>query len=271
MLGFLRGRGGAVSPIMALAIFPLVGAMGMGAEASSWWLTQRSAQNAADAAAMAAAVDAGNNYNTSGALTAVAPANCTSATDTTTSWYCQAKATAAKYSFVDGVGNVTVTPVKTTCPTGVTTYSTCFEVTIQKAVPLYLLSVVGFTGDTTIGAAPAQYVSARAFAGVPGPPLDFCLLTTRGNLSASGSPSANLQGCDTFSNGTTSCSGHGLQAGASYATGSSSGCATAAPEINRGADSLRLRPLRAHICKTLGTTSRDLPQQHQHQQQDSRQ
>jgi Flp pilus assembly protein TadG len=210
LVRYLRGRHGAVTPIMALALIPIIGAMGMGAEASNWWLTQRSAQNAADAAAMAAAVDAGGNYSgTSGASKFPSDTTCATATTTTTSWYCQAKAAAAKYNFVDGASNVTVRPLQVSCTRGGST-ATCVQVTIQKAVPLYLLNVIGYSGSTTIGGAKYQKVVAVAQASLPGPPVDFCMITlssSSGAFHLNGAPKGALGGCNVFSNGTNTCDG----------------------------------------------------------------
>ena len=50
---------GAVSVMMGFLIIPLVGALALGFEASNWYLTTRGMQNAADAAALAAATNAG--------------------------------------------------------------------------------------------------------------------------------------------------------------------------------------------------------------------
>ena len=231
---FLRGRRGVVSPILALALIPIVAGMGVGVEASNWWLTQRSAQNAADSAVIAAAVDAGANYAVnSNSFTSTVPTvtACTSATTSATSWYCQAKAAAAKLNFVDGSSNVTVTPTYTSCPAGVTkvTGGQCYKVTVQKYVPLYLLNLIGYSGTTTIGGSKYQSVVATAYAGPSGPPVDFCMLTTNGDFQTNGSASANLLGCSTFANGNSNCNGHGDGIAYDYASGTAS-CPS--PDVN---------------------------------------
>src|SRR2546421_13103453 len=57
---FARDRRGNISAMVALLIVPLVGVMGIATETGSWLLTQRSMQNAADSAVLAA----GQNGNT---------------------------------------------------------------------------------------------------------------------------------------------------------------------------------------------------------------
>ncbi len=84
---------GTVSVMMGFLIIPLVGALGIGFEVSSWYMSGRGMQNAADAAALAAATNGGANYDV------------------------EAKAVAARYGFVDGANSITVTASNTaTCP-----------------------------------------------------------------------------------------------------------------------------------------------------------
>src|SRR4030081_2250362 len=90
-------EGGAVSVMMGFLLIPLVGALGIGFEVSNWYMTARGMQNAADAAAIAAATNAGSNYNV------------------------EAKAVAAQYGFVDGTNTVSIEVLNNvTCPDGST-------------------------------------------------------------------------------------------------------------------------------------------------------
>src|SRR3979490_22069 len=75
---------GAVSIMMGFLIIPLVGFLALGFEVSNWYLTTRGMQNAADSATIAAAINAGANYDV------------------------EARAVAAQYGFVNGANNVTV-------------------------------------------------------------------------------------------------------------------------------------------------------------------
>jgi Flp pilus assembly protein TadG len=96
-------RLGSVATIFAIALPVIIGAIGLGTEAAYWMQTQRAMQDAADAAAIAAATNAG------------------------TSHAIEAKAVTAFYGFTDGVNHISVTATNTAaCPTG---GSTCFGAT----------------------------------------------------------------------------------------------------------------------------------------------
>src|SRR6266852_329659 len=104
---FLRlcaDRRGNIAVMMALLLPALVGAMGLGFEVSNWYMTKRAMQNAADAAAIAAAMNGTSNYDV------------------------EAKAVTAQYGYVNGSNNVTVTASNAAaCPSG---GNTCYSVTI---------------------------------------------------------------------------------------------------------------------------------------------
>src|SRR5258708_27618191 len=141
-------EGGAVSVMMGFLLIPLVGALGIGFEVSNWYLTARSMQNAADAAAIAAATNAGSNYDV------------------------EAKAVAAQYGFVNGTNNISIALSNTAaCPSG---GNTCYSVKISGFVPLLLSQVVGYTGDATLNGAAAKQLSSTAIANSV--PTDFCLV-----------------------------------------------------------------------------------------------
>jgi Flp pilus assembly protein TadG len=84
-------RRGAVMPLLALALPILVGFAGLGTEVANWYLTKRTMQGAADAAASTAAA----------ALAAGTTSASTLRTD--------ARSVVALYNFVDGSSNTTVT------------------------------------------------------------------------------------------------------------------------------------------------------------------
>src|SRR3977135_1798877 len=75
---------GAVSVIMGFLLIPLGGALAVGFEVSNWYMIARGMQNAADAAAIAAATNAGSNYDV------------------------EAKAVAAQYGVVNGNNNIRI-------------------------------------------------------------------------------------------------------------------------------------------------------------------
>lgn len=196
---FGRRDAGNVSAIMAVLIVPVVGAMGMATEASNWFLTARSAQNAADSAALAA----GNNGGS-------------------TTYTYEGQAAAAKYGFTDGQGNVTVAIASgQTCPDG---SASCYQATITKKLPIYLTHLAGFGGDTTIGSSPAKQVQVLAMAEPIPVPTANCSLnlgTSSQAFRTNGGNSINLSGCTVYSNGGTTCNGHSTQAASVNAVTSS--------------------------------------------------
>ena len=124
LIDFVRDRSGNVAVITALALPALIGATGLSAEVSYWYLTQRSMQNAADSAAIAAATNGTANYAV------------------------EAKAAAARYGFVDGLNNITVTASNTaTCPSG---GANCYSATVTGYVPVFLSQVIGYKGTTAL-------------------------------------------------------------------------------------------------------------------------
>src|SRR6516225_8145533 len=56
MRDMLRCRRGSVAFATVIALVPLIGAVALGAEAASWYVTRQHAQDAADSAAMAGAM-----------------------------------------------------------------------------------------------------------------------------------------------------------------------------------------------------------------------
>src|SRR6187200_127108 len=56
MRNLLRSRRGSVAFATVVALVPVVGAIALGAEAGSWYVTKQQAQNAADAAAISGAL-----------------------------------------------------------------------------------------------------------------------------------------------------------------------------------------------------------------------
>jgi Flp pilus assembly protein TadG len=194
---------GTVSVMMGLLIVPLVGALGIGFEVSNWYMTGRSMQNAADAAALAVATNGGANYDV------------------------EANAVAAQYGFVDGANNITVAASNTAaCPAG---GNTCYSVTISGAAPLLVSQVVGYQGDTTLNGGAAKSLSSVAVARASVQPQPLCMVALASSgasqaIRTNGSPVANLNGCNIMSNTAAQCNGSNLGAGLGLAHGSSNGC-----------------------------------------------
>ena len=197
----LANTGGNVAVMTALLSPAIIGGLGLGAETSYWYVTQRGLQNAADEAAIAAATNASTSYDK------------------------EAKAVAAQMGFTDGVNNVTVTVSNTAaCPGG---GNTCYSVTISDKVPLYLAQVVGYQGDTTVNGKNGVNLSSTALAKQATTPRQYCLLalaTTGTGIQANGVPFANLAGCNIMSDSNATCNGNNTNADIGDAHATNNGC-----------------------------------------------
>ena len=198
---FARDERGASIVIIGLTLPAIIGAMALAAELSYWQQHHRALQNAADAAAIAAATNNGSSYAS------------------------EAKAVAALYGFNDGTGNVHVTVASAASAPGCS--ANCYTVTISDAVPLYLSSVVGYQGNTTVGNQRATNLTAGAVATVQAA-YSYCVLALASSgaqgITSNGAPKADLQGCNTMSNTDATCHGHNLNANVGDAHGTDDGC-----------------------------------------------
>lgn len=162
---------------------------------------QRGMQNAADAAVLSAA------------------------TNGTSSYAAEAQAIAAQMGYQNGVNNVVVTASNSaSCPSG---GDTCYSVTVSEVVPLYLVQVMGYSGNTTLNGSPALTVSATSLATQGTTTRNYCLLalgTSGDAILDNGVPAANFSGCDTMSNASAVCHGHNMGANYGDAHLSDSGC-----------------------------------------------
>ena len=189
---------GTVAVIMGVLIVPLVGALGLGFEVSNWYMTTRGMQNAADAAAIAAAMNSGSNYDV------------------------EAKAVAARYGFVHGTNNISVVASNTAaCPGG---GNNCYSVAISGFTPLLLSQVVGFTGNGTLNGALVKQLASSAVATHPTTPTDFCLLALGPQgIRSNGAPKSSMA-CNTMSNASSTCNGGNLGAPIGAAHNTNNGC-----------------------------------------------
>jgi hypothetical protein len=210
----------AIAPLTALMLVPISGAIAYSVEVGSWQYMQRSMQNAADSAALAAAT---NNQTTG-----------------VSNYLLEGKAAARKFSFVNGVGNTTVNIYPPTdplaqCPPGTPVgpsgTAICYAAKISTKLPLSFSRVIGFNGDTTYGSGRGQTITAYAIASAAGGGIRYtmgcyyAMSTDPAALTGHGIPFANLTGCSVFSNGGIDCTGHDM--GADYALSASS---TARPD-----------------------------------------
>jgi Flp pilus assembly protein TadG len=211
---FGRDDAAAAAVMFAVAAPILIGAMGLAAEVSYWRLHQRSMQNAADAAAIAAATNGGSTY------------------------VAEAQAVAAQYGFQNGAGNITVTVTKPNTASGCT--GSCYNVQISDKLPLLLTSIVGFSGNATIMSATSSGVSQHST--IPAMSMQgssiatsassykYCIvaLGTTGvtDITSNGAQKADLGGCNIASNAGATCNGGNLNAGIVDAHGAIKGCGT---------------------------------------------
>lgn len=212
----LRDGSAVVSPLMALMIIPIAGATAMATEMGQWYYFQRAMQNAADAAALAAAINDSDNYAS------------------------EASGAAREFGFIQGQDNTTVQPqAPVPCPDlGINLPDdTCYQVNLSKTLPITFSALVGFRGDANSGF--AQTIRSSAVATTAGGALTktTCLwsLGPGTSLDTNGTPKADLTGCSVFSNGDANCAGNGLSADFAFAVGSITGsCATSTSNQKTG-------------------------------------
>ncbi|MEP6867722.1 MAG: pilus assembly protein TadG-related protein [Novosphingobium sp.] len=187
-------RRAAIAPLTALMLVPISGGLALAVELGSWNYMQRSMQNAADSAALAAA-----SVNSGTATTGTTSQN-------------EARAAAKQYGYTDGVGGTTVTSATIACPTtGLPAGSTCYHATIDTTFPLLFSRILGFTGSGGGG----QLISSRAIAVTAGGSAgssQFACVYAITFLQANGTPNADLTGCSVMSGGGMDCNGNGLTA-----------------------------------------------------------
>jgi Flp pilus assembly protein TadG len=198
---FLYDENGASIIVIGLTLPALVGAMGLAAEVSYWQLHHRALQNAADAASISAATN-----NSSGYVS-------------------EAKSVTAQYGFQDGSAQITVAVSNPTTASGCT--ANCYVVTITDNVPLFLSQVVGYRGNTTGNNQGKTTITASSVATTTNA-YTYCILALASSgaqgITSHGAPNTNLNGCNTMSNTSASCTGHNLNANIGNAHGTNSGC-----------------------------------------------
>ena len=141
--------GGSVSVALALTCPLVIGSVGLAVEASYWQMHQRAMQNAADSAAIAAAMEGGSNYAAVG------------------------QAVAAQYGFVNGSGNIVVNVSQSSSATGCS--SNCYTATVSDEVSLFLSPIVGYKGTSTVNNKQMTSIDSDAVATQSGG-VSYCLL-----------------------------------------------------------------------------------------------
>jgi Flp pilus assembly protein TadG len=192
--GIWCDESGVVAVLTALGLIGLIGMVGLAIDVGMWYRTDRALQNAADAAAIAAALNGSATFQS------------------------EAKAVAAQYGFVDGANGITVTASNNqTCPDGTTD---CYQVTVaQASAPKFFSSVLGSFSPSLAGSAKASGTQIHS----------YCLLALASSgtdpaLLGNGVPAANLDNCSIMSNTGMTCNGHNTGATYGDAHKTNNGC-----------------------------------------------
>jgi Flp pilus assembly protein TadG len=198
MRNLFRCRRGSAAFATVIALVPLIGALALGGEAGSWYVTKQHTQNAADAAAY------------SGALRLACSLSGPSCNDTqpaATVAY-RGKEFASQNGFCNS-GDTTSYPGSQCASTPGVSQSVAIatlttwngvngnfvQATVGQTQPAYLATVLGLT---TVS------INAQAVAAVNSLPNPPCALALTGQISFQGSANVNAPGCDIASNDTAS-------------------------------------------------------------------
>lgn len=195
MRNLLRCRRGTVAFATVIAAIPAIGAVALGAEAGSWYVTKQHAQNAADAAAY------------SGALRLACTLSASGTCDTTQTVDYRGKQFAAQNAFCNGVNSTFPgcnrslgSAVSQTVAIDIGTYAgstfaplasgSYVRAQVSQTQPGYLANLLNVS-TVTIG---AQAIAKVNNNGNP------CVLALTGSVSFQGSPNVNASGCGLASN-----------------------------------------------------------------------
>lgn len=220
MRDILRCRRGSAAFATVVALVPLIGAVALGAEAGTWYVTKQSAQNAADAGAY------------SGALTlACSLSSATESCDTAQTYDYRGKQFAARNGFC----NTGETFTSVTCRTGLSqtvlvergTYAggtfassatgSFVRATVSQTQPAYLASVLGLSSVTIGGTAIAEVQN----------PKNLCALGLSPNsiaLTLGGNGTLTGDGCALMSNNTVKYASTPSFSGSGWAVDAVNGC-----------------------------------------------
>ncbi|MBR0975327.1 pilus assembly protein TadG-related protein [Bradyrhizobium japonicum] len=190
MRDLLHCRRGSVAFATVVALVPLIGAVALGAEAGSWYVTKQHAQNAADAAAY------------SGGLWLACSLSPTACTADPQSMDYRGKQFASQNAFCN-TGDGTAYPGRrcVTLASNVTQSVTialqgtdAVKATVSQTQPAYLAHLLGLS-SVTIGATATAQVKILA---------NPCVLTLSDPLAFQGSTTVQAQKCGLSSNSTQS-------------------------------------------------------------------
>jgi hypothetical protein len=240
MRNLLRDRQGVSAFVTVLVLTPLIGAVSIGAEAGSWYVTRQSAQNAADAAAYSAALRLTCTIGVNGG---------TCPTDTHTvdyrgkefaaqNWFCKAGDTTSYSGSLCSSGLQTLQNVKIEAGpssagpwtdasvTAPTASDTAIRATITQTQSAYLAAILLGNGTTVT-------IPGVAIALVETPNNPICALglgryTSSGALKLGGNFAGGTQGCGVMSdNSVQFASSVSFPSGAGWGVYGVSGCTPA--------------------------------------------
>jgi Flp pilus assembly protein TadG len=197
--GIAGDDSGAILIFTALLATVLIGFVGLAIDVGVWYRTERAMQNAADSAAVAAALNGTSTYAA------------------------EADAVAAQYGFVNGSNGVTVTALNgQTCPAPNSSNTNCYTVTIAlNKAPQFFSAVLGVHAPSLSATAGAGTVSGSSQSAM----ADACIiaLSTSGTgVTVSSASSISAPDCAVASNQTFhqgSCGSDITTVTAAYETG----------------------------------------------------
>jgi Flp pilus assembly protein TadG len=179
----VRDRRGSITVITAGYFIVVLGAAGLGTEASYWYMKKRSMQGAADSAAFAAAaaVLSGETFTTSTTGTPVSAA----------------KALLATYGITDGDATISVASPPTSG--AYTSDDTAVEVIVTQSQPRLISALFISTDPAFVTRSVAKQVS-----GASGTPPS-CVVTldktkVQPDVTTNGTANVNMAGCNVFIN-----------------------------------------------------------------------
>jgi Flp pilus assembly protein TadG len=197
MRNLIGSRRGASALVTVVALTPLIGFMALGAEAGSWYVIKRHAQNAADAAAYAGALEladsfsgqSGHNPTSGGKLLAAQNAFCNTGDTSYTGSKCSTNLPSGTTQSVaiatgDWAGGAFTTPPANN--------GNAVRAQVSQTQPGYLAGVVGLKTVTILSQAIAQVYNASS----------PCVLALQDSITFQGSITINSPNCGIQSNST---------------------------------------------------------------------
>ncbi len=217
----LSSRRGAVSLMFTAVAIPTILVVGLGSEAGSWYLIQRRAQNAADAAAFAGAL----------ALTVNQSANTEGLAYAAQNGFCNTGATGCTAPGAGATQNVNI---------AVSNANTTVTAVVTQHQPPLLTSLV-FKRPVTISAQAAAQIES---------PQKPCALSLTGTLTIGGSQDFTGGNCAVMSNGSVRFNGPAQFAGPGWFVGATSGCSSTHCDLVGAASDYFLPPAKPPTALT---------------------